>query len=155
MKALLLALTLPMPALADGAAEMRACLADAYEAADCIGSLSRACMAERADGESTVGMTECIGLETKAWDTILNAQYQDVMGLFRAQDSSGDVLNEQMTREATLRAAQRAWIVFRDAECRMQAARYGQGSLGQVAAANCLMSMTAQRTIDLMALEGP
>jgi uncharacterized protein YecT (DUF1311 family) len=128
---------------------------DADEPAHCIGTLSRDCMADRDDGETTMGMTECIAGETAAWDGLLNAQYQAVMAMFRMQDASGDVLSADLTREATLRAAQRAWIRFRDADCTMQAARYGQGSLGRVAAANCLMGMTAERAIKLMAMEGP
>jgi uncharacterized protein YecT (DUF1311 family) len=150
-----LLLLLPMAAAAEGTDGIRACMADADTPAACIGTLSRDCIAAREDGETTLGMTECIAEETAAWDALLNAQYAAIMDLFRMQDASGDVLGADLTREATLRAAQRAWIRFRDADCTMQAARYGQGSLGRVAAANCVMGMTAERTIELMAMEGP
>ncbi len=155
MRWLALFLMLPLGATAEQADEIRACLADADVPGDCIGTVSSSCMEARDDGETTQGMTECIAEEASAWDGMLNAQYDAIMALFRMQDASGDVLSEDLTREATLLAAQRAWITFRDADCTMQAARYGQGTLGRVAAANCLMSMTAERTIELMAMEGP
>ena len=138
-----------------GEVGLEACLADTDRPADCIGSLAGSCMAARPDGESTLGMVECIGVETAAWDGLLNATYRAVMESARDADATGDVLSEEHTRVATLRDAQRAWIAFRDADCLAQAARWGLGSLGQVSAANCLLSMTAERTIHLRGLLEP
>ena len=128
------------------------CLRDAARGEACIGHVSKACMAARADGETTLGMVDCIGAETAAWDGLLNVVYRDRMAEAKAADASGDVLAPDLTRSATLRAAQRAWIAFRDAECLMRRAQYGSGSLGQVAGANCLLDETAFRVLALRGL---
>jgi uncharacterized protein YecT (DUF1311 family) len=77
------------------------------------------------------------------------------MRQLRAADATGDIAAPDMTREGTLREAQRAWIVFRDAECRAQYALYGTGSLRQVVGANCVMSETAERAIELRQMREP
>lgn len=139
---LALVLTLPLPA----AAQVVACL-NAGGGEQCIGQMSQTCMATRADGQTTVGMTQCVQDETAAWDAELNAAYQKVRSAFREQDASGDV--GPTPRADALLDAQRAWIAFRDAECALQYARWGMGSMRNIAAANCMMTFTAERTIEL------
>ena len=147
-------MTFLTPAVSDEADEIRACLADAAAPTDCIG-LTVGDGTARPGGETTAGMVACIGAETDAWDTILNEEYQATMQALRGRDSTGDVAAPDMTRERTLREAQRAWIAFRDAECRAQYALWGTGTLRQVVGANCVMSETAERAIELRQMREP
>lgn len=57
---------------------------------------------------STAEMVDCIGAETTLQDKALNATYQKVMA----------DLNDR--QKANLKAAQRAWITYRDAWCAAQ-----------------------------------
>jgi uncharacterized protein YecT (DUF1311 family) len=88
------------------------------------------------DGQSTPGMVGCAGDETAIQDKALNVAYRKAMK---------DLTAEQKTK---LQAAQRAWIAFRDAEC----ASYEDddwGTISKINAADCLLRLTVQRTIDL------
>jgi uncharacterized protein YecT (DUF1311 family) len=88
------------------------------------------------DGQSTMGMIECTQQEADLQDARLNAAYK----------KAGAGLNAR--QKAKLLAAQRAWIVFRDAEC----ASYQDedwGTVSRVLAAGCVLHMTVQRTMDL------
>ena len=69
------------------------------------------------------------------------------MSQFSAQDPAGGIGN-------ALRDAQRAWIAYRDAECGLAYARWQDGSMRVIVAANCLMTMTAQRAIELRDMKG-
>lgn len=143
---------LAAPAAGQESANVRACIAGADEPMVCVGAMVEACVAGRPDGETTAGMVECIGAETAAWDQVLNEEYAATMAEFRALDATGDVVADDVTREGKLREAQRAWIAFRDAECTLQYARWGMGTLRQVVGANCLLEETAERAIELRAM---
>ena len=85
---------------------------------------------------STAGMVQCMAAENEFQDKELNARYRAVMAELNAE------------QQAKLKAAQRAWIAYRDAWCEAQ---YDDewGSLSTVVANNCVMDMTIGRTIDL------
>ena len=85
---------------------------------------------------STQGIVECVGIKTKAWDRKLNAAYQTLM---TKQGSDAQRIG--------LRAAQRLWIQYRDANCGFYAS--GEGTISRVAAAECLRSMTEGRAREL------
>ena len=85
---------------------------------------------------STQGIVECVAAKTKAWDRKLNAAYQE---LLTKQGSNA--------RRNGLRAAQRLWIQYRDANCGFYAG--GEGTISRVAAAECLRSMTEDRAREL------
>ncbi|MDX7780227.1 lysozyme inhibitor LprI family protein [Aeromonas hydrophila] len=55
---------------------------------------------------------------------------------------------EQLGR---LKTAQRAWITFRDAQCRYEAGVYEGGSIDPLVHSSCLTKLTEQRTKDLIA----
>ncbi|HQT54751.1 MAG TPA: lysozyme inhibitor LprI family protein, partial [Phenylobacterium sp.] len=63
------------------------------------------CLASEA-GATTIGQIQCIGDELKVQDARLNRNYAKAMK---------DLIPEQ---KAKLRAAQRAWLAFKDADCR-------------------------------------
>jgi len=110
----------------------------------CLGAASNACQQTNA---STLGISLCIQAETAVWDSLLNREYQARQSQFSAQDPAGGIGN-------ALRDAQRAWIVYRDAECGLAYARWQDGSMRVIVAANCLMTMTAQRAIELRDMKG-
>lgn len=108
----------------------------------CLGAASDTCQAVTPGGETTLGTTECIMAETAAWDTLLNREYSAVRASVEP-----DIAEQLLT-------AQRAWIAFRDAECGLQYALWRDGSIRTVVAANCMMVMTARRTIELRDMRG-
>ncbi|HEA3091745.1 TPA: DUF1311 domain-containing protein [Aeromonas salmonicida] len=55
---------------------------------------------------------------------------------------------EQLGR---LKTAQRAWITFRDAQCRYEAAVYDSGSIAPLVHSSCLTNLTELCTKDLIA----
>lgn len=109
----------------------------------CIGAASQQCQ-QAPGGDTTIGIVQCAMAEHAAWDEALNREYGETRAAF-ADDE---------TAAASLLAAQRAWIAWRDAECAFQYDRYGGGSMRSIAAANCKMSMTAMRALELKALRG-
>ena len=134
---------------------LRACRTGVAGGETCIGTTVERCVAGSPEGETTAGIVACVYAETDAWDTILNEEYQATMAAYREMDASGDVASADMTREATLRAAQRAWLAFRDAHCAAEYARWGMGTMRQIAGANCIMVETAERAITLRQMREP
>lgn len=159
MKSLLAMLLVATPALADGTparfmADIPACLYGAEDrpmAEACIGLGARACMEGTPDGGTTVGMMECLLAERDTWDRLLNQEYAAARTRAEGHDAAErPYFPEFAVRVTQLRDAQRAWIAFRDAECTLHYGAWGSGSMRQIAGADCLLQMTAQRTIDLM-----
>jgi len=89
-----------------------------------------------ASGGVTVAMLDCIADETALQDARLNREYRGTMALLSAG---------QQTR---LRAAQRLWVQYRDANCGFWADPDG-GTLAGVAVADCVRMMTAERASEL------
>jgi len=87
-------------------------------------------------GGVTMGMIDCIAAETSHQDARLNQAYKAAMA---AQSTE---------RKKQLKAAQRAWIQFRDANCSFYGDPDG-GSMARVSANNCVMTSTAQRAQEL------
>jgi uncharacterized protein YecT (DUF1311 family) len=83
----------------------------------------------------TVEIVDCVGALTAAWDRRLNNAYRKLMGE-----------TEPSSRER-LRAAQRLWIQYRDANCAWYGG--GEGTIARIEAAECLRSMTASRSMEL------
>jgi len=148
LAALLLAFCLPAaaPAQEVDPAIVTDCLAHALPgevAPRCLGAAANACQA--AGHETTLGISACIQAETAAWDAHLNDQYRALRAELAAQEPD---------LTTALRDAQRAWIAFRDAQCALDYARWQGGSIRTIVAANCMMTMTAQRTIELRDMKG-
>ena len=89
---------------------------------------------QECDG-NTAEMVECLSRQAKVWDQRLNEAYQKVM-----QSVPGG-------RREKLRAAQRLWVQYRDANCAYYAA--GESTVSRVEAAECMRSMTESRTGEL------
>lgn len=132
---------------------LTACYADAADTdakAACLGEMSSACMDEQEGGHSTLGMTSCLNAEAAVWDGFLNEEYGATRDWAKAADADeAEAFPMFAARAEKLRDAQRAWIAFRDAECALDYAEWGSGSMRNIAYADCVMTMTAERTIDL------
>ena len=158
MKAALLVL-LPAAALATEheAAAYGPVLSACYEAAGdararqaCMGEMATLCMETEDGGQTTLGMTSCLSAEAGVWDGFLNAEYQATRAWAEAADTDEAVyFPEFAVRVEKLTEAQRAWITFRDAECALDYAEWGSGSMRNIAYADCLLQMTAERTIEM------
>jgi uncharacterized protein YecT (DUF1311 family) len=97
-------------------------------------------MPSECDG-NTAQIVECLTRQAKVWDQRLNQAYQKLL-------QSGPAAQREK-----LRAAQRLWLQYRDANCAYYAA--GEGTVARVATAECLRSMTESRTEELEQAGGP
>lgn len=132
-------------------AEIDGCLAASAESGEnpvslCIGAISGICMEEH-EGQSTAGMTECMARETAAWDAILNDQWPKLLTQAKEMDAASSLPEGGSSHEA-LRAAQQAWLAFRDAECAFAYSTGQDGTMRTLLGARCLLDMTAYRVIE-------
>ncbi|MCB1345529.1 MAG: DUF1311 domain-containing protein [Methylobacteriaceae bacterium] len=153
MKALAIALVLPVAAWAETPLDRAAAGAvECLEIGDrtCIGNAARFCMEATPEGQTTLGMSACLMAERDAWDRLLNEEYARA----RAESARVDAADtpDHAVRAARLRDAQRAWIAYRDANCAVDYALPGGGSLRQITGAHCVLRMTAERSFELRAL---
>lgn len=155
MKALAVLVALAAPSLAqaqDLSAYMTgvpACL-EAETPSVCIGDGAEACMDTEKDGQSTVGMMFCLQAEAQAWDVALNDEYARALAFAEGADAEERPhFPEFAVRFDQVKAAQRAWIAFRDANCDMAYGIWGSGSMRMIEGASCLLQMTARRTVEL------
>jgi uncharacterized protein YecT (DUF1311 family) len=125
-------------ASADETGKISACIEDAKgdtpRERSCIDRMAGPCM-QKPEGQSTPGMVDCLMSETKAWDDILNAEYQRLLPLLKAE-AAGDV-----------KKAQRLWVEARDADCRVPYYFYEGGTIVKVLGAECERDHTANRAI--------
>ena len=92
-----------------------------------------------AEAQSQTEMNICWGKQYKAADAELNAAYREFTSKLNPEES------------AQLKAAQLAWIKFRDANCEFVADQYKGGSMRPMIAAMCLADVTNARTSELKA----
>ena len=123
------------------------CYAAESDKLACLGRTAEACMAREEDGETTVGAVSCMSAETEIWDSKLNEEYKITRAFFADMDS-----NDDGQRVDALTKAQRAWIAFRDGECALEYSVWGSGSARSLAGADCVMSLTAERTTRIVEL---
>ena len=116
----------------------------------CIGQAANEC--QMRGYTTTIGITQCIQAETQEWDNLLNRAYKATRADFTNSDNALSDNSIDLTDQ--LLKAQRAWIAFRDAECALAYARWQDGSIRSVVHANCMMVMTASRTIELRDMKG-
>ena len=123
---------------------------DESAAQACIGVAARACMDAESRNQTTVGMMFCFMAEREAWDRLLNAEYASTMdGMRRVDAQEVEHFPQFANRADSLRTAQRAWIALLDADCTLEYAMWGSGSMRQIAGSGCRMRRTAERTIYL------
>ena len=132
--------------------ECYAAARDADAAEGCMGRATEACIAAIGADGATPALAFCGQVEAEAWDGPLNEAYQALVVQAKEADAhyrTIDGLEGFAVEEESLRAAQRAWLAFRQAECDYAYARQGSGSLRGIVHPGCLASFTARRTIEL------
>ena len=87
---------------------------------------------------NTYQMVECLKAKTAQWDKQLNIAYQKAV-----QDA-------QPAQRDQLRAAQRLWVQYRDANCLYYG--LGEGTIARLDAGECMRSMTEARAKELEGL---
>ncbi|WP_274425637.1 lysozyme inhibitor LprI family protein [Chelativorans sp. YIM 93263] len=92
-----------------------------------------------ADAQDQATLNECAYDAYNTADERLNAEYKAVMKRLGDDDAT----------KSSLIAAQRAWIAYRDAECKFQASGVEGGSIYPTIRAFCLRQLTDARTQDL------
>lgn len=97
---------------------------------------------------STYEMNICAQRDFDAADAKLNTSYK--AALSAVSDMAGDKPYDVKSWQAALRASQRAWIAFRDAECNGHVAMFWTGGTGAtVDILGCMTEKTKQRTVEL------
>ncbi len=97
---------------------------------------------------STFEMNRCAEDLLDAADTRLNATYK--MALRTLPEMAGDAPYDAKSWERALRASQRAWLAYRDAECKNHSAMFWTGGTGAtVDVLGCLTTKTKLRTEEL------
>ncbi|MBL8565685.1 MAG: DUF1311 domain-containing protein [Hyphomicrobiaceae bacterium] len=100
---------------------------------------------------STYEMNVCAERDFKAADDALNAAYRDALKKVPGL-AIGEI--EQFNAaawEKALRQSQRAWLAFRDAECRDHIPMFWSGGTGTtVAVLGCMIEKTKARTKELI-----
>lgn len=127
-------------------ASLRGCIATGDEK-NCVGAIARICMAAPG-GTSTAGAVECFSREQLAWDVLLNERYKRALAEAKRTDGRLPANGADSTAVAALRTAQRAWLVFRDAECARLYFLNIEGTFRSIASADCGNQLTALRAID-------
>jgi uncharacterized protein YecT (DUF1311 family) len=99
-------------------------------------ALSQEC--DRND-QSQAGMNICAGADYNASDARLNAGYGEIMKR----------LSDDADARKLLQGSQRAWIAFRDAECKFSSSGVEGGSIYPIVHAGCLQALTDARVEQL------
>lgn len=92
-----------------------------------------------ANASDQATMNQCAGQDFKAADKELNTVYQQITAR----------LKDNPEGKKLLVGAQRAWIAFRDAECKFSASGVSGGSVYPLIYSNCLTSVTKVRVAAL------
>jgi uncharacterized protein YecT (DUF1311 family) len=93
-----------------------------------------------ADAQTQLALTECADRQYREADAALNAAYRPLLA----------ALDEPHRERLT--AAQRAWITFRDAECRLAASVALGGSMERQLELACRKDMTQGRVKELASI---
>jgi uncharacterized protein YecT (DUF1311 family) len=99
------------------------------------------------DAMTQMEMNDCAAEEFAAADADLNAAYQEARAAMQQIDRNLDA--SQRGAESALRAAQRAWISFRDAACAAEGFQMRGGSAEPLVIYGCLSRLSEQRAQDL------
>lgn len=97
---------------------------------------------------STYEMNVCSERDLEKADAALNAIYKKALASI--EDNGMEPPFDSKTHEEAMRAAQRAWVAYRDADCKGLLPQVWTGGSGTTSAVNaCLIDKTQQRTSEL------
>ncbi len=98
------------------------------------------------DAGNTAEMNECADRAYQKADKALNAAYKQTLEYIRAHGGD-EKPYDAASWEKALKDAQRAWIAYRDAECKeLVAIEWTGGSGTSAAVTGCMTELTEQRT---------
>jgi uncharacterized protein YecT (DUF1311 family) len=101
-----------------------------------------------ANAQSTVEMNFCADKDYQAADKALNATYDKALKSVRSRDMEKPY--DAKSFEEALRGTQRAWVAYRDADCKdVEAQIWTNGTGATSAILGCMTAKTLQRTKDL------
>ena len=93
-------------------------------------------------------MNFCADKDFQAADKALNEAYEAALASTKTRELEKPY--DAKSFEAAMRAAQRAWIAYRDADCKDLTAQEWSGGTGTTSAVlGCMTEKTMQRTKDL------
>ena len=125
------------PPAKDDIAAIDQCVRDAKDDPyACLGRVEKPCEDAPA-GETTGGAMRCADRETAVW----------AMRAKAASDAIAARLEPGRLR--LFRAADEAWVSYRNAACSYEASIYMGGTLAKVVAADCVLRETADRALEL------
>lgn len=97
-------------------------------------------------------MTQCAWRDFKVADTALNAQWKVTLDAMKQADRVTSMQDGRPGYAAALLKAQRAWLVFRDAQCLSEGYEARGGSMESMLVGGCRAELTRQRTAQLKKL---
>ena len=105
-------------------------------------------------------MNYCAGEDFRRADAELNSVYRTAIASAQAADreynrmdpGGASARRDEPGEEASLREAQRGWVSFRDANCRLESFEARGGSLAPTLNSTCRITLTQERTRQLKAL---
>lgn len=106
----------------------------------------------KTDDLPQAGLTYCAGVEYDEADKTLNVLWPKIVAEAKRRDAdSADYIKDLgvPTNLETLRAAQRAWIEFRDRQCELESYEMLGGTAQPMVGLGCQAAMTRARTEDL------
>ena len=104
-----------------------------------------------ANAVTQADMNQCAGRAARDADADLNRLWPQVVRRMQISDRESDSNGEA---EKRLRAAQRAWIAFRDAQCQLEGVEALGGSMETLLVQGCLEEMTKRRIDQLTLMMG-
>jgi uncharacterized protein YecT (DUF1311 family) len=113
------------------------------------------------DPQAQQEMNICAAQDAERADAELNTVYRTATASAQAADRDYARLagaggpGSDPGEEATLREAQRAWVAFRDAHCRLESFEARGGSMQPMIDGNCRATLTRARTAELRGPECP
>lgn len=101
-------------------------------------------------------MNQCSWAEYRKADAHLNAIYQKLMASLESNLADAQKVNDAQRKSAemevqNLKAAEKAWIGYRDAHCAAAKQLYDGGSIVPTVYANCMQLLTNHRIEELKA----
>ena len=103
-----------------------------------------------ANAQVQLEMTFCAERDWKVADADLNKAYAAAQTMMKAVDA--DLPKDQQGASDNLRAAQRAWVTFRDAACAAEGYPSRGGSIEPMIIYICRARLTQSRAADLWSL---
>ena len=135
-------------------APILACLTEANRDPDaeraCIGLQAEACIEGLGAAAEASALAACSAAEAGAWDRIVGALTDEIIGLLRLQTAAEGGAESAGPSETLLVEAQTAWGTFREADCAQEAAHWGDDALRDATRADCRLNRTATRALELL-----